>query len=197
MRKEAMQPYGTLVEDAVVEESLLGNVAMRYLVSDRPSPELKDELATFGRLVGSWDIAMTAINPDGSREEFVAEWHFGWALHGGAVQDVLITRRPDGELIGYGTTVRTYDPRRGVWWIVWQDPLPGEFSVLLARPEGDRVVLEGQWTIGASGPRFRWTFSEVSDKRFRWECHVSRDDGTTWLLVEEMEATRRDAPVKA
>jgi len=160
-----LEPYGLLAEDGVVERALLSNLAVRYLVSDEPSPGLRDELATFGQFVGSWDLTMAAIEPDGGRTELVAEWHFGWALHGRAVQDVLITRQTDGQLVGYGTTVRTYDDRDGKWWIVWQDPLAHEFAVLYARPQGDTIDLEGQWP-GASGVRFRWVFSQITPDTF-------------------------------
>ena len=157
--------------------------------------DLANELDLFGRLIGSWDVDMTAIDETGKATSYLAEWHLGWILLGRAVQDVIITRSIDtGEVVGYGTTVRTFDPRHGLWWIVWQDPLAGEFSVLLARAEEDRIVLDGQWTIGQardSKPRFRWTFSDLRPESFHWEAHLSRDEGATWQLRETIEARRR------
>jgi hypothetical protein len=164
---------------------------LRLLAADGPHPEYADELMVFGRLVGSWDLDMTAFHPDGSSRRFVGEWHFGWALQGRAVQDVLITRSLDGDVMGFGSTIRSLDPQRGVWWVVWQDPLAGEFGVLLARADGDRIVLDGQWTIADDGRRFRWTFSRITADSFQWEGHTSEDGGKTWRLVEEMEARRR------
>jgi hypothetical protein len=76
--------------------------------------------------------------------------------------------------------------------VVWQDPLAGEFSVLLARAEGDRIVLDGQWTIGDRGPMFRWTFSDITANSFRWAANISEDGGKTWRLVEEMRARRQE-----
>jgi hypothetical protein len=187
-----LKPYEALADEKLVEKAFASNVAVRYLVSDEPSSQLSDELATFGQFVGSWDLTMDSITPEGVRTELVGEWHFGWALHGRAVQDVLITRTLDGELAGYGTTVRTYDDRDGKWWIVWQDPIAHEFAVLFARPAGSRrIELEGQWP-GAAGSRFRWVFSRITPSTFHWEALLLEDDGGSWRVIEVMKARRRE-----
>jgi hypothetical protein len=162
---------------------------LQRLSASGPDPAHQQDMKLFGQLAGSWDIEMAAIAPDGQRRSLVAEWHFGWALEGRAVQDVLITRSLEGRVVGFGTTVRCFDPRRGLWWVVWQDPLAGEFSVLLAREDGGRIVLEGRWTIADAFRPFRWTFSDVTADSFRWECHVL-EDNDEWRLVEEMHARR-------
>jgi hypothetical protein len=165
------------------------DVMLNRLSAEGPDPAHREEMMLFGRLVGSWQLDMVSFPPEQAARKFSAEWHFGWALGGRAVQDVLITRSPNGEVVGYGSTVRSFDPRRGLWWIVWQDPLAGEFSVLLAKPEGDRIVLHGEWTLGGATRAFRWTFSEIALDTFRWECHIQEDDGE-WQLAEEIRAKR-------
>ena len=185
-----LKPNATDGDEGLLERAVMSNVAIRHLVSDQPSGELKEQLATFGQLIGSWDLVMNAIAEDGSRAEFVAEWHFGWVLQGRVVQDVLITRTPDGELVGYGSTVRTYDDRDGKWWVVWQDPIAHEFAVLIARPSAEGIELEGQWPR-PSGVKFRWAFSAIEPSAFHWEAFVSQDEGATWRLGEVMDATRR------
>jgi hypothetical protein len=72
---------------------------------------------------------------------------------------------------------------------VWQDPLAGAFSALLADRRRRRIVLRGQWTIGDAGRPFRRTCSEITPNSFRWECHVL-EGGEDWRLVEEMQARR-------
>jgi hypothetical protein len=173
-------------------EDALGSHPFIDLAASGPDPEHRDEMALFGQFIGSWDIEMVSMPPGKLQDRFIAEWHFGWALEGRAVQDVLITRRPSGELVGYGSTVRSFDRRRGSWWIVWQDPLAGEFAVLLARQEGGDIVLEGQWTLGAPNARFRWTFHNIQHDSFEWSGHVASDADSEWQLVEHMQATRRN-----
>jgi hypothetical protein len=161
------------------------------LIADGPHREFAREMMLFGQFIGSWDLEMTAFLPDGGSRNFAGEWHFAWVLEGRAVQDVLITRKRDsGQIVGFGSTIRSFDPERGIWWVVWQDPIAGEFSLLLARPEGDRIVLDGQWTIGRNGRRFRWEFSAITADSFVWEARVSGDDGETWRVAEHMDARR-------
>jgi hypothetical protein len=185
-----LAPYESQVDPGLVRDTLMANAAMRHLVSGHGNPAIADQLQTFGQFVGSWDAEMVVIGPDDENStKYIAEWHFGWALHGAAIQDVLITRTADGGLIGYGTTVRTFDDRDGTWWIVWQDPRAHEFAVLYARPVGDRIELDGQWPVGKA--RFRWVFSSITPSSFHWEGLLSEDDGQSWRVAETIDAIRR------
>jgi hypothetical protein len=58
--------------------------------------------------------------------------------------------------------------------------------LLVARPRGDEIVLEGS----ENTVKLQWIFSEVRDVSFRWRALESKDDGLTWELVQEMHAQR-------
>jgi hypothetical protein len=58
-----------------------------------PHPDLAEDLKLFGQFVGAWDVDVTNIAADGTKQELKGEWHFGWALEGRAVMDVWITPR--------------------------------------------------------------------------------------------------------
>jgi hypothetical protein len=176
---------------------------MGLLAADRPHSAYADKLMLFGQFVGSWDLDMLAYPSDGDPRPFIGEWHFGWVLEGRAIQDVLIAKpaapdqdTPAGLQGGMGSTLRVYDPRMDAWWVVWAGPVDGEFSTLFARPDGDRIVLEGQWSIGigTEDKRFRWSFSNITSDRFEWQAHLSSDGGQSWRLVEQMYARRRASP---
>jgi len=172
---------------------------LRLLAADGPHPQHADMMMLFGRLVGSWDLDVFVYEADGTRREFTGEWHFGWVLEGRGIQDVIIVRpRGDGAKAagsqgGIGSTLRVYDPRMDAWWICFMGPADREFSTLFARPEPEgRIVLEGQWSIGQKdGARFEWSFSDITERSFRWEGRISADHGVTWRLGEEMQARRR------
>ena len=166
------------------------------LGADGPHPAHRAKLMLFGQFVGSWDLDMVAYRPGGTARRFTGEWHFGWVLQGRAIQDVLIARptadqeTARGKQGGIGSTLRVYAPAMDAWWVVWAGPVDGEFTTLLARQVGDRIVLDGQWSIGDAGRRVRWSFSDIATDRFLWQGHSSQD-GQDWRLVQEMVARRR------
>ena len=116
------------------------------------------------------------------------EWHFGWVLQGRAIQDVFIAYHADGSLYEYGTTIRAYDPRSGFWNVAYCGPVTGSLRVFTASMIGDEIVLEGQ---GTDGHLIHWIFSEIKRETFRWRGEVSKNNGLTWTLYEEMRLTRR------
>jgi hypothetical protein len=152
------------------------------LAAGGPHPDHADALMLFGRFAGSWDIRSVRFTPEGGAEpEQRLEWHFGWALDGRAVVDVL---RGEG---GIGTTVRIYHPHTGTWSVSWQSTRDPYVFTLVARPDGDRIVLEGSGPDGLE----EWSFSEITDTSFVWRSRVSGDGGATWFVDQEMRATRR------
>ena len=156
-----------------------------------PDPAFEDELMLFGQFVGSWAIDGTLFDSDGGREQHAAEWHFGWALGGRAIQDVLICppRSEQGErpLVDYGTTIRFYDPDADAWEVTYISPVSRSVSRLRARPVDDRIVLEG---TGKHGLRLRWSFNEITPSSFDWRGELSTDAGKTWFMNEQMLARR-------
>ena len=159
-----------------------------------PLAEHADELALFGQFVGSWDVEATYFHPDGSRRgERRGEWHFGWALQGRAIQDVIISPplheiEAGAPVAEYGTTVRFYDPRTDAWQVTYVAPVAGVTVNLVARGTADGIVLEGR--LPNANP-CRWTFSEITGDAFRWRGYESPDDGETWFMDEEMLVRRR------
>jgi hypothetical protein len=151
--------------------------------ADGPAPEQAEELMLFGRFVGAWDVDGAEIARDGERTSWRGEWHFTWALGGRAVADVLIV--PGLE---FGTTIRFYDPDAGNWQITWITPVQRAVRRLVARPDGDDILLEGE---EPDGRRLRWTFSEIAGDSFLWQGRSSYDGGETWDLEEEMRLSRR------
>jgi hypothetical protein len=112
---------------------------------------------------------------------------------------VLVTEPAEGEPARplaerMGTTVRADDPQLDARWTSWMSPGDREFCTLLARQDGDRIVLDGQWSPGIGAGRFVWAFSDIEPDRFRWQGHVSSDGGETWRLVAEMIGVRRTTP---
>jgi hypothetical protein len=159
------------------------------LAADGPFPELADKLMLFGRLVGSWDIVGRYFDEDGKvTREQTGEWHFGWVLEGRVIQDVIIAPPRDGRERGqeskaYDTAVRAYDPEIDAWRVAVVAPIYGAAVNLIAREHDDEIWLEGR---APDNSLIRWTFSEFSDERVRWQGFASGDEGRTWVREEEI-----------
>jgi hypothetical protein len=159
------------------------------LVADGPAPGLGDRMGVFGRFVGSWDLTVTDVGPDGTEAVAEGEWHFAWALGGRAVQDVWVVpglAAPDPGSVEHGSALRAYDPSTDRWTVSWTGPVKQRFHRFDAAVEGDEVVLRSV----DGPPHLRWVFSDVTPDRFRWR-HERSDDGEAWVLVQWMDVRRR------
>jgi hypothetical protein len=164
------------------------------LQAEGPNREQADKLMLFGRLVGSWDVEGRFIDEQGNTiRQSTGEWHFGWVLEGRVIQDVLISPPRYGRELGeeskaYDTAIRCYDPKTDSWRVTAVAPIYGSSVDLIAREHDDEIWLEGR---SPEGNLLRWTFSEFSDERVRWQGFVSRDDGQAWVRDEEIILHRR------
>jgi hypothetical protein len=146
--------------------------------------KLPDDTDLYGRLIGSWDVDNRQYDESaGTWHQIRLEWHFGRIIAGRGVQDVL--RSSSG---GVGTTVRVYDGQADLWRIGWYGATSGEFATLTGRAQGADILQDG---VGTDGRPIRWNFSEITTNRFRWQGHVSDDDGRSWRLEQQMSARRR------
>ncbi len=179
---------------APTTESHTPSAMIEALQADGPFPEHADKLMLFGRLVGSWDIEGRYFDEEGNVvREAIGEWHFGWVLEGRVIQDVIISppregREPGQQSKAYDTAIRAYDPRSGEWRVTVVAPVYGATVNLIAREHDDEIWLEGR---GPENELVRWTFSEFSAERVRWQGFESKDDGSTWIRDEEIILNRR------
>lgn len=161
------------------------------LLAQGPHPDMAEDLKLFGQFVGDWDVAVTNIADDGSRQEMKGEWHFGWVLEGRAILDIWTAPRRslrDQEApYEYGATLRFFDPTIQAWRSTWIGPVRRLVLPFIARQVEDEIILEGSFTPGSLT---RWIFSHITPTSFHWRNTVSSDDGATWTTVQEMIAQR-------
>jgi hypothetical protein len=138
-----------------------------------------DQLRLYGQFVGSWDVESSLAGK--------GEWHFRWILGGTAIQDVIYPAGAPADK--HGITVRTYEPRAGIWHLFYTCPSDGEYVLMTGRQEGDRIVQLGR-RLDDPQHRLRWSFHEIRSNSYRWSGESSTD-GEKWSLVHEMRATRR------
>jgi hypothetical protein len=162
------------------------------LRANGPHPAVAARMHLFGQFVGSWDVDVVNVGPDGQACSFKAEWHFGWVLEGRAVMDVWMALPLSGhgpaERYEYGASLRFFDDEIDAWRSTWIGPVRHLVRPFIARPMGSEIVLEGSF---APGTLMRWLFSDIEVAAFRWRNIESNDGGHTWTEVQRMAATRR------
>lgn len=164
------------------------------LLAAGPGDDPSGRLATFGQLVGTWDVDVVYYLEDGSTETWPGEWCWAWILDGRAIQDVWrVPPRGAGSDAqdlprGFGTTVRLYDPTPDAWHVTWFGAIGRTAMRFRARDVGGEIIMEA---LDAVAQRTRWIFSEIGSASFRWRNVSSTDDGATWDLEQEMTARRR------
>ena len=82
-----------------------------------------------------------------------------------------------------GTSLRFYDPKTGLWNVVWLGSRNGFLLALTGGADGDRIVLHGDDVDGA---RMRWSFNDIRAESFVWRGETSPDQGKTWRIELEM-----------
>lgn len=164
------------------------------LGASHPNPELAEQMHLFGQFIGSWDIEVATLEPDGSWRQEQGEWHFGWILEGRALQDVWITperghRQPEGvPPEEYGAAIRFYDRTGDHWRSVWIGPILGKLRTFDVQVNGDEIELVG---TDDRGMPMHWVFSDITNRAFRWRSQITEDDGESWRIVQTMKAKRR------
>lgn len=164
------------------------------LNASAPDPKRADRMRPFGQLVGSWDIEVATLDPDGSWRDEKGEWHFGWILEGRAIQDVWITpsrgrRHPEGRPPEeYGTSIRLYDPVDDRWRCVWVGPILRKLRTFDVLERENELALVG---TDDEGRPMHWVFSDVTERAFRWRSQIAEDGGTGWRIVQTMRARRQ------
>jgi len=164
----------------------------KALISIKPNNELQENLKLFGQFIGEWDFE--GVYGKGSPDEWrvPGEWLFSWILDGTAIQDIFIcpsrkereiNPHPDGE---YGTTVRFYNPNKGVWDICYGGY--GFMHILEAKQVGKQIIVENKDVTDGLN---QWVFSDITPTSFHWQNRTSNDKGNSWLVNFELFATKR------
>ncbi len=172
----------------------ISNILPSYPASG-PHPDYRDKLMLFGQFEGIWDVAITFYDNAGNLIfDGQGVWEFAWVMDGRVLQDVLTFPDLHDSSVtapgkrNIGTSLRHYDPKTDSWRVVWIGASSGNLCFLTARQEGANLLIERN-DPGMS--LLRWQFTDITETQFRWTGHFSTDGGKTWLLEQEMHATKR------
>lgn len=160
----------------------------QMLFTDAAAPELAEQLALYGRLVGNWQAKAVLHAADGSQRNGMLDICFGWILQGRAIQDVWTMQGATLPEVDrwFGTTLRVYDTQLTAWRIFWIDPQRNAYRQQIGRAQDMGMVQIGHMDNAMS----RWSFHDVKPNSFHWTGELSRDEGRTWQLHADAFAER-------
>jgi hypothetical protein len=139
---------------------MTSSVLIDALHAAGPARDLAPRMSLYAWLVGDWEMDAVMYADDGTPHRGRGKVHAGWVLEGRAIQDVWILPG-----VFHGTTLRVYDPDLDAWHILWSDPVRQYYARQLGRAAGPDIVQIG---TNDRGEAVRWSFSEITDRSFRW-----------------------------
>lgn len=179
---------------AVPAEPLHANAFAAALLDPGPASRVPPEHDLYAPLLGHWRARVTDHLDGGRTRTLEGEIVFARVLEGRAIQDLWIfpgreARDADTPAEGnrYGTTLRVFDPVRGIWDVDWFNPVTGVHTRLSGTRSGDTIMQVGFHTDGRP---IRWIFNSIRQDGFHWRGERSDDDGRSWILETEFTAWR-------
>ena len=159
------------------------NAVAADLISKEAATDRRAGLGPFDPLIGSWDLRYTYRKASGERIEGTGYAHFGFGLRGAAIVDIWAF--DDGRV---GTTIRYYDAAIDRFRSTWISPQSNVVVPFIGRAIDGKIILNATLN-DPPGRRARWSFTHIETHSFSWTGEIS-DDGSTWLLVQEIEGKR-------
>lgn len=146
-------------------------------------------IAPFDQLLGTWEVAQSIRNQDGSWSEKPQKykWKFYPILEGEAVQDDWIVVDSTGQETVAGTNIRIFNPEENQWHMAWIDRTVRHTAVFTAKNVDGKVLMAG---TNARGRNIRNTFYNITENSFDWQQEWTFDEGQSWVAVARIRGTR-------
>jgi hypothetical protein len=152
-------------------------------------PDLPSEARQFDFWIGTWDVDLKIRQEDGSWPVQVeAEARIFSVLDDKAILELW----DSDSIIGF--SLRYYDPGAGEWklWLNWPRADRSGSSGLAGGFHHGRGEFFSRRSAPDGGEQIsRYTFSDITPDRLRWDDAFSSDGGATWRHGWIMEFTRK------
>lgn len=151
-----------------------------------------DPSRQFDFWIGAWEVENRYQMEDGRwMSAGTARNQVFSILEGKAILELWEGTMGERELVGF--SVRYYDPESEFWQLVLNWPQPGSpsfFELDGGFRHGRGEFLRTFEDSTGTEVRVRYTFSDISRERFRWDQAFSRDQGKSWRTRWIMEFSR-------
>ncbi|MCB0280014.1 MAG: DUF1579 family protein [Calditrichaeota bacterium] len=165
----------------VIVISLFMIICSSIVAQVHPNTTQQSPFRKMDFLIGEWEYDAKNREEDGtfSDAKYITKTYH--TFDGVMLQDDFYFQIPNGKWISYGTTVRTYDPRRGKFYMLWYTK---DLS-FVTQMEGDYE--DGEFKFIGKGKDEKGdfishiTFYDIKTDSYRWKADRSYDAGKTWI----------------
>ena len=139
------------------------------------------ELDKMKFLIGKWEFDAKSRLPDSTFQSQVFYSNVEYIFSKNALKDDFCFKNAEGELVIYGSTIRSFDTKTGKWKMLWYNynlsfitQMEGVFDDGKFHFTGKGIDEKGEYIE-------RITFFDISEDRYSWKSDKSYDKGETWL----------------
>lgn len=130
---------------------------------------------------GNYRVTSTEIQRDGSyitRKAFTS----GRFIHNGnALIDEYIMKNDQGEITFRGMSIRSFNPRKKSYQIVWLMPGHNGLTDLTAIWKDGKWIGKGEGYDDSGSFLERFTYSEITDNSYTFRMDRSYNNGKNWI----------------
>lgn len=150
-----------------------------------------EELFQFDFLIGDWKIEGRRFGPNGE-SQYTGHWVAQYLCGKRVVMDQFTTFGLTGQEVSAFTTLRTFSPFTKRWEMAGMAAMQPAFNgKWFGNFVDSEMHLEAEG-LGQNGQQVksRIRFFEIESNRFKWENHLSLDNGGTWMEAAALVAIR-------
>lgn len=141
----------------------------------------KSEFDKMNFLIGQWEFDANSLNEDGTYQpqKFISKVEYIFGGH--ALRDDFCFKNQQGDLITYGSTIRSYDVQAGKWKMLWYNYNLSFVTQMVGDYKDGEFHFTGEGTDEKGDYVERISFYNISTDKYSWKSDKSYDGGTTWL----------------
>lgn len=143
------------------------------------STSAQSEFDKMSFLIGEWKYQAKSLTPRGNFLEEIFYTKCTYIFNETAHKDDFFTKDANGNLICYGTTIRTYDSRRGIWRMLWVESNLSITTQMTGEYKKGKFLFDGKGADERGEYLEKIEFYDLSKDQYSWKMDRSYDGGKT------------------
>lgn len=132
-------------------------------------------------LIGDWTYKAKSYQADGTYVNQHYESQAKYIFSKTGIQDDFAFRNAKGEVIILGTTIRSYNPFKKAWRMLWYSNHLNSMTEMEGRYENGRFIFEGKGKDLQNSYLEKIVFYNITENSYSWKMDRSYDNGKSWI----------------